>query len=198
MDIEEYQSKDIAGKILYLASLFKGIKDHLDVLNEREEFNQVQSQIFTILNDLELGIHELCILYEILEKEQTKKKGRGNMKTWKLVAGILSIVLSVFVFFQSVLVGTANTMSANGEVGGSAGVFVSIFMLAGGIVSIAVRNSQKNGGNIAVVILFLLASFLGIGLAGSFSDLNVWAGWCLINAVLAIISIFKQNKGVQQ
>ena len=29
MDIEEYQSKDIAGKILYLASLFKGIKDHL-------------------------------------------------------------------------------------------------------------------------------------------------------------------------
>ena len=65
MDIEEYQSKDIAGKILYLASLFKGIKDHLDVL----EFNQVESQIFTILNDLELGIHELCILYEILEKE---------------------------------------------------------------------------------------------------------------------------------
>ena len=198
MDIEEYQSKDIAGKILYLASLFKGIKDHQDVLNEREELNQVESQIFTILNDLELGIHELCILYEVLEKEQTKKKGRGNMKTWKLVAGILSIILSVFVFFQSVLVGTANTMSANGEVGGSAGVFVSIFMLAGGIVSIAVRNSQKNGGNIAVVILFLLASFLGIGLAGSFSDLNVWAGWCLINAVLAIISIFKQNKGVQQ
>ena len=84
------------------------------------------------------------------------------MKTWKLVAGILSIILSVFVFFQSVLVGTANTMSDNGEVGGNAGVFVYIFMLAGGIVSIAVRNSQKNGGNIAVVILFLLASFLGI------------------------------------
>lgn len=69
MDIEEYQSKDTAGKILYLASMFKGIKDHLDVLNEREEFNQVESQIFTILNDLELGIHELCILYEILEKK---------------------------------------------------------------------------------------------------------------------------------
>lgn len=120
------------------------------------------------------------------------------MKIWKLVAGILSIIFSVIVFFQSMLVGTANTLSSNGEVGGSAGVFVSIFMLAGGIVSIAVRNSQKNGGNIAVVILFLLASFLGIGLAGNFGDLNIWAGWCLINAVLAIISIFKQNKGVQQ
>ena len=57
MDIEEYQSKDIAGKILYLASLFKGIKDHLDVLNEREELNQVESQIFTILNDLDVNLH---------------------------------------------------------------------------------------------------------------------------------------------
>lgn len=28
-DIEDYQEKDISGKILYLASLFKGIKDHL-------------------------------------------------------------------------------------------------------------------------------------------------------------------------
>ena len=45
------------------------MEEKLDVLNEREEFNQVESQIFTILNDLELGIHELCILYEILEKE---------------------------------------------------------------------------------------------------------------------------------
>lgn len=122
------------------------------------------------------------------------------MKTWKLVAGILSIILSVVVFFQSVLVGTANAMLDNGEVGGSTGILVSILMLAGGIVSIAVRNSQKNGGNIAIIILFLflLASLLGLGLAGNFGDLNIWAGWCLINAVLAIISIFKQNKGVQQ
>ena len=43
------------------------------------------------------------------------------------------------------------------------------------------------------ILFLLLASFLGIGLAGSFSDLNIWAGWCLINAVLAIISIFKIN-----
>ena len=51
------------------------------------------------------------------------------MKIWKLVAGILSIIFSVIVFFQSMLVGTANTLSSNGEVGGSAGLFVSVFML---------------------------------------------------------------------
>ena len=42
------------------------------------------------------------------------------MKTGKLVSGILSIV---FLLFQSELAGIANTMSANGEAGGSAELF---------------------------------------------------------------------------
>ena len=58
----------ISGKILYLASLFKGIKDHLKILNEMDEITGVESQMFTILNDLQLGINELCILYEKIEK----------------------------------------------------------------------------------------------------------------------------------
>ena len=41
MDIEDYQEKDISGKILYLASLFKGIKDHLKILNEMDELTGV-------------------------------------------------------------------------------------------------------------------------------------------------------------
>ncbi len=68
MDIEDYQEKDISGKILYLASLFKCIKDHLKILNEMDELTGVESQMFTILNDLQLGINELCILYEKIEK----------------------------------------------------------------------------------------------------------------------------------
>ena len=117
------------------------------------------------------------------------------MKIWKLVAGILSIIISVIVFFQSALVGTANTLSANGEVGGSAGLFVAVFMLAGGIVSIVTRNSEKKGGNIALIVLFLLASVLGFNVAGSYGDLTIWASWCLINLILAIVSYVKIQKG---
>ena len=62
------------------------------------------------------------------------------MKVWKLVSGILSIVLFLIVSFQSCAAGISNTLSDNGEVGGSAGVLVAIFLLAGGIVSIATRN----------------------------------------------------------
>ena len=74
MDIEDYQEKDISGKILYLASLFKGIKDHLKILNEMDELTGVESQMFTILNDLQLGINELCILYEKIEKVLTERE----------------------------------------------------------------------------------------------------------------------------
>ena len=70
------------------------------------------------------------------------------MKTWKLVSGILSIILFVVVSFQSCAVGIGNTLGETGEVGGSGGIVLSILMLAGGIVSIATRNTKGKGGNI--------------------------------------------------
>lgn len=115
------------------------------------------------------------------------------MKIWKLVSGILSIILFVVVTFQSCAAGLVNTIEENGEVGGSAGIIVAIFMLAGGIVSIATRKGGK-GGNIALIILFGLAAVIGFAMAGSYSDLKIWAVWCLICAVLAIVAIIKGKK----
>ena len=114
------------------------------------------------------------------------------MKTWKLVSGILSIILFVVVSFQSCAVGIGNTLGETGEVGGSGGIVLSILMLAGGIVSIATRNAKGKGGNIALVILFGLATFFGFVMAGSYSDLKIWASWCLINAILAVVAIVKR------
>ena len=114
------------------------------------------------------------------------------MKTWKLVSGILSIVLFIMVAFQSCAVGIGNTLGETGEVGGSAGIIVAIMLLAGGIVSIATRKGGK-GGNIALIVLFGIGALLGYGLAGSYSDLYIWAHWCLINALLAIVSLIKNK-----
>lgn len=116
------------------------------------------------------------------------------MKTWKLVSGILSIVLFIVVSFQSCAAGLGNTLSGNGELSGSGGIIVAIMMLSGGIVSIATRNSERKGGNIALIVLFGLGALVGFSLAGSFADLNIWAAWCLINAVLAVIAMIKRNK----
>ena len=116
------------------------------------------------------------------------------MKTWKLVSGILSTVLFVLVAFQSCAAGLGNALAENGESSGSGGIVVAILMLSGGIVSIATRKSKGKGGNIALIVLFGLAALVGFGTAGSFTDLNIWAFWCLINAILAVVAMVKSKK----
>lgn len=116
------------------------------------------------------------------------------MKTWKLVSGILSMVLFILVAFQSCAAGLGNAITENGESSGSGGIILAVLMLAGGIVSVATRKNEGKGGNIALIVLFGLAALFGFLLAGSFADLNVWAAWCLINAILAVIALVKGNK----
>ena len=117
------------------------------------------------------------------------------MRVWKLVSGILSIILFVIVMFQSCAAGLANTISNNKELSGSAGIIVSIMMLLGGIVSIATRNSKGKGANIALIVLFGIGALTGLTQNPTiFKDLLVWGGWCAINAVLALVSLIKGNK----
>lgn len=115
------------------------------------------------------------------------------MKTWKLVAGIISIVLFFIVEMQSCAAGFVNAVESNGGTSGSFGMIVGILLLVGGIVSIATRNAGK-GGNIAVAIIFGLAAFLGFIGFGNYADLVIWSFWALINAALAIVCIVKNRE----
>ena len=115
------------------------------------------------------------------------------MRVWKLVSGILSIILFAVVMFQSCAAGVVNALEDNGGISGSVGVIVGILMLAGGIVSIATRNKTGKGHDIALIVLFGLAAVFGFAGYGNYSDLVIWSVWCLINAVLAVVSIMKNR-----
>lgn len=117
------------------------------------------------------------------------------MKTAKLVVGILSICLSAMVLFQSCAAGAANALEANGEVGGTGGFIVAIMLLAGGIVMIATRKSEKKGGSIAALILYLLGALIGFATAGSYSDLKIWAVVALLIAVMNAVALLRLKKG---
>ncbi len=112
------------------------------------------------------------------------------MKTAKLVLGILSIVFSVLVLFQSCAAGILDTVQ--GTSAGSMGLIVGILMLAAGIVNIATRNSK--GGSITCVVMFGLAGLIGVTMYDYYSDLQIWGGFCLIVCVVNIISLFTQFK----
>ena len=110
------------------------------------------------------------------------------MKTWKLVSGILSCIFFVLVSFQSCAVGIGEALTESEETGSAGGIVLAFFMIAGGIVSIATRKGGK-GANIALIVLFGIAALIGFANAGSYTDLNIWAAWCLINAILAVIAL---------
>lgn len=112
------------------------------------------------------------------------------MKTTKLVTGILSVVLSLFVLLQSCAAGLANTLEENGEIGGSAGAIVAICLMAAGIVAIVTRKGGK-GGSIACAILYGFAALCGLTLAGSYADLTIWGGICGILAIMHIVFAVK-------
>ncbi len=120
------------------------------------------------------------------------------MKVWKLVSGILCMVFFFLVMMQSCAAGLVNTLEENGQSSGSAGVLVGILMLAGGIVSVVVRKSEKKGGNIALIVLFGLAALIGFTNYGNYSDLAIWSGWCLLNAILAALCLFLKKKTPDQ
>lgn len=116
------------------------------------------------------------------------------MKTWKLIAGILSMVVFVIVEFQSCAAGVVNALEDNGGISGSVGFLCGLLILAGGIVSVATRKTSGKGGSIALIALFGLAAIIGISGYDNYSDLVVWSVWAIINAALAIVDIIIKNK----
>ena len=100
------------------------------------------------------------------------------MKTAKLIIGIVSLVLTVVVLFQSCAATVGDALSSEGSSGaGGAGVFVAIMMLIAGIVLLAARKSR--GGSIFALILYLVAGITGLAAHGIYTDLIIWGGLCL-------------------
>lgn len=120
------------------------------------------------------------------------------MKIWKLVSGILSCVFFSLVTFQSCAASIADQMDEEGGVSGAAGFVVAFLMLSGGIVSIATRNSKGKGAAISLIVIFGVAALMGFLCHGKFSDLAIWSGWCLINAIFAVMDLSGNKKRIQK
>ena len=111
----------------------------------------------------------------------------------RLVLGILSIVISAVVGFQSCAAGIGEAISEAESSSGAGGLFTGFFLLAAGIVAIAARKTK--GGTIASIILYALAAiFAFANLSENFGDLVVWAVLSVIFAVVLLITLFLKEK----
>lgn len=110
--------------------------------------------------------------YEIKKVEIVREKNGWSRA--KMIIGIVSMVLFLIISLQSCAVGVSNTLSENESSTGSLGFMCALFMLIGGIVSVATKNSKGKGGNIIAIIFFWLAALLTIGTGTTYGDLPVW------------------------
>lgn len=145
------------------------------------------------LLEQEAARRQALLEQERAREEQEKRERKMQMRVWKLVSGILSIVLSFVVLSQSRTLFVLGAFVGDDGTSALAGILVGIMMLVGGIVSIVCRKAGK-GGNIAIGILYGIGAFIGIMLAGVFGDLKVYSFWCFVCMILAIISASKASK----
>ena len=116
------------------------------------------------------------------------------MKTTKLVLGILGLVFSIVIMFQSCAASVVNALDDNGDVGGFAGYLVAFLLIAGRIVMIATRNSTRKGGSIAALVILALAGIMAVTNAGVYKDLTLWGALCFIYAVVNLLSLIVKKK----
>lgn len=97
------------------------------------------------------------------------------MKTTKLIAGILMILISIFIVLQSMLAGITNSIENKGNVSGSFGVMIALAYFIAGLVYITTRKMEGLGGDIAGAVILILFGLLGLfGTDNVFADLAVW------------------------
>lgn len=114
------------------------------------------------------------------------------MKTSRLVIGIISIVLFVFITFQSCAVGIGNTLEESGETTGTAGFILAVCLLIAGIVGICCRKLKV--GTIVAGCFYALGGLMGAGNVGSYTDLKIWSTLSFIFAGVFIITGIMQKQ----
>ena len=126
-----------------------------------------------------------------------KKKEKGFWSIGRLVIGILSVVLFLFIALQSCAAGIGNFLSDNNAASGSAGLFTAIMFLAAGIVGVCTRNAKGIVGSVITAVLYFLGAVITFGTGSAYGDLPIWGGLSAIFGVVFVVCAVKtkMNRG---
>lgn len=117
------------------------------------------------------------------------------MKVWKLVSGIISMVVFIIIVFQSCATGVVNALDNNdADTSAGGGIWVAFILLVAGITSACVWKEKSRWADFALIILFGFAALAGFSNLGTYTDLEVWSWWAAICAGMAFISLFIPRK----
>lgn len=123
-----------------------------------------------------------------------RKEDKPKWVIGRTVLGILSIILFILVAMQSCAAGLGNALSDNGEVGGSAGFLCAVNLLVAGLIVLVARKTVKKAPMIVAAVLMFLNLFYGMVMAGSYSDLQIWAILSFAFGLVYLFSALRTKK----
>lgn len=118
------------------------------------------------------------------------------MKTTRLIFGIISILLSLMILLQSCATGFVNAINESNDMGGTAGMFIALFIIIAGIVAIICRKGAI--GSIIAGIIYGISGLIGLGNDAVYKDLEIWGWLFVLYALFFIISGFIQRRKTKQ
>lgn len=132
---------------------------------------------------------------------QASKQGSPSVRAsakaaWsvgRLTIGIISMLLFIFITFQSCAAGFVNAVEANGSTSGSAGLFTGIMFLIAGIVGVCTKNTKGMVGPIITAVLYFIGAILTIGTGSTYGDLPIWGGLSAIFGIFFVACAIKSR-----
>lgn len=125
------------------------------------------------------------------ERERTRRCHR--MKTVKLLAGILGIVIAVYILLISCYEAAWNVLTMSGHINGFIGILIAALLLAGSIVRIGMRSAEDDAGSILSLVFFGIATALAFAMTPIYRYMYTWAVICLVMGIISVLAIMWKN-----
>ncbi len=124
--------------------------------------------------------------------------GTGIMKSIKLWAGILGIVIAVYILLISCYEAAWNVLTMSGHINGVIGIIIAGLLMAGSIVRIGMRKAEDDSGSIISLVLFAVASAIAFALTPIYRYMQTWAIVCLVMGIISVLMIMWKNSRIGQ
>ena len=115
------------------------------------------------------------------------------MKSIKLLAGILGVVIAVYILLISCYEAAWNVLTMSGHFNGFAGIVIALLLLAGSIVRIGMRSAEDDSGSIISLVLFAIAAAVAFASTWIYRYMQTWAIICLVMGILSVLMIMWKN-----
>ena len=115
------------------------------------------------------------------------------MRHIKLWAGILGILIAVYILLISCYEAAWNVLTMSGHFNGIVGIVIAVLLMVGSIIRIGMRGAEDDSGSILSLVFFAVAAAIAFAITPIYRYMQFWAIICLVMGILSVLMIMWKN-----